>query len=335
MKSEKYISIIIPNYNGAATIEKCLEAAFSSRYKNYEVVVVDDCSTDDSIETIKRFPCKLIQLDRRSGASKARNTGAQNSSGEFFFFVDADCILQKDTLSKVNKGLSEDQKRIIGGTYTKVPYDDSFFSTFQSIFINYSETKHKDAPDYIATHAMIIDSKTFKDNGGFREDFFLPILEDVELSHRLRKAGYKLVINPEILVQHIFNFSLFRSLLNAARKSKYWTIYSIRNRDLLADSGTASIELKINILSYFLILLLLLLSLLTGRLAYLIPIPFILGINISVSKELIKAFYKAKGRLFTVAAIFYYTMVYPLGVGLGAFLGTLIYLWLFKIRREF
>lgn len=67
----KYISIVIPNYNMAATIGLCLEAAFCSDYKNFEVIVVDDHSDDDSVEIIKKFPCKLICLEARSGASKA------------------------------------------------------------------------------------------------------------------------------------------------------------------------------------------------------------------------------------------------------------------------
>ena len=83
----KRISVIIPNYNGSSTIGRCLEAAFSSEYDNFEVIVTDDCSTDNSIEIIKEFPCKFISLDKHSGASKARNTGAENSSGKILFLL--------------------------------------------------------------------------------------------------------------------------------------------------------------------------------------------------------------------------------------------------------
>ncbi len=352
MAGERYISIIIPNYNGAGTIGKGLESVFSSNYKNFEVVVVDDSSTDSSVEIIKGFPCRLVGLDKHSGASRARNMGAQNSLGEVLFFTDADCLLQKDTLTLVNKAVEKYKKEdiippnpplvkggvgvgivggiVIGGTYTRVPYDDNFFSAFQSIFINYSEKKHKENPDYVATHAMIMDRRIFEDTGGFHEDFFLPILEDVEFSHRLRRAGYRIVINPEILVRHIFNFSLLKSLQNAARKSMYWTIYSIKNRDLLADSGTASIELKTNVLSYLFISLLSFLYLLSGISVFLIAIPFITGVNLYLNRGLIRAFYETKGLVFTFFAILYYTMVYSIGVSAGAFAGIIIYLWLFK-----
>jgi glycosyltransferase involved in cell wall biosynthesis len=95
------ISVIIPNRNGSTTIGKCLESVFSSSYGNYEVIVVDDCSEDDSVKIITGFPCKLVRLGRRSGAAGARNAGAHEASGEILFFTDADCILEPGTLGAV------------------------------------------------------------------------------------------------------------------------------------------------------------------------------------------------------------------------------------------
>ncbi len=317
------ISVIIPNHNGSATIAKCLEAALASRYEKFEVVVVDDCSEDNSDEIINQFPCKLIRLDKPSGASKARNIGALNSRGDILFFTDADCLLKKDTLSLVARTFSEvAPDLIIGGTYTPIPYDHSFFSVFQSIFINYSETKQPRDPDYIATHAMAIDAVVFKKMGGFSENF-LPILEDVELSHRLRRSGYRLIMNPHILVQHIFNFSLIGSLHNAIRKSMYWTMYSINNRDLLADSGTASLELKINVASQLVNLVLLVLWILFRKSVFIYPIPLIFAFNISINAKLIRAFYTATGFIFACLSLIYYTLIYSSAVIVGAFAGVL------------
>ncbi len=341
--TNRRISVIIPNYNGSSTIKKCLEAVFSSEYDNFEVIVVDDCSTDNSVEIIKSFPCRLIALDKNSGASKARNAGAKEGSGEIFFFIDSDCIVQKDTLAAVNKAFAEyspphpplgkgglegggvEYEVVIGGTYTKIPYDDSFFSAFQSIFINYSETK-KEAPDYIATHAMAIDPVLFKKTGGFPEDF-LPILEDVEFSHRLSRLGIKLIMHPEILVQHIFNFTLIKSLRNAFRKSLWWTIYSLKNKDVFKDSGTASVELKINVTACFLNILLALISALAKNALFLTVIPFIFAFNLYFSRKLISAFYNTKGFLFSILATLYYTLGYPLAVGAGAITGILKHTW--------
>jgi glycosyltransferase involved in cell wall biosynthesis len=321
----KRVSVIIPNYNGSATIGKCLDAACASDHGNFEVIVVDDGSTDDSVEIIKKFPCTLIRMNTHSGASKTRNNGAQNSRGKILFFTDADCILQKDTLRIADRTFKNDKNTVIGGSYTRIPYDDTFFSTFQSIFVNYSETSHEN-PDYIATHAMVIDADLFRRSGGFPE-VFMPIIEDVEFSHRLRRSGCRLAMNPEMLVRHIFNFTFLKSLRNAFRKSMYWTAYSLFNKDLLKDSGTASIELKVNATSFLLNIFLLVLYFYHGSSLFLLIALILLSVNILVSSGLFKAFYETKGLLFSLFAACYYLFVYPVPVGIGALSGIAKFIW--------
>jgi glycosyltransferase involved in cell wall biosynthesis len=313
------ISVIVPNHNGEKTIGRCLDAAFASKYTNFEVIVVDDCSSDSSTTIIEKYPCRLIRLPEHGGASKARNAGAQNSRGEVLFFIDADCLLQPDTLIKAASAyLNNGPEVIIGGTYTWLPFDQNFFSIFQSIFIHYSETKNIQNPDYIATHAMLIGADIFTISGGFSEDF-MPILEDVEFSHRLKRMGYRLRMDPGVLVQHIFNFTLTKSLRNGIRKTKYWSIYSLKNKDLLSDSGTASQEFKFNVLSCFANLVLLLLGLLLNNWTILVPILLLYGANLYLNRHLIGAFHKIHGPHFAISAVLYYTFLYPFAVGIGAF----------------
>ncbi len=316
-----FISVIIPNHNGEKTIGPCLDAAFSSQYNDFEVIVVDDCSTDDSVTIIKSFPCRLIPLTEHGGASRARNTGAWNSNGELLFFIDGDCLLQPDTLAKAAAAFRKEEPGVvIGGTYTLLPYDQNFYSIFQSVYIHYSETKNLENPDYLATHAMLIPKELFQKSGGFNEEF-MPILEDVEFCHRLKKKGIRLRMTPEIQVQHIFHFSLARSMRNGIRKSKYWSIYSIKNRDLLADSGTASQEFKFNVLSCFGALFLAIAGLLLQNRLFLLPVPLLLGINLYLNRHLFRAFYRAGGPLFAFPAVLYYTLLYPFAVGIGVFSG--------------
>jgi glycosyltransferase involved in cell wall biosynthesis len=316
-----FISVIIPNHNGGKTIGRCLEAAFASKYSNFEVIVVDDCSSDKSTTIIEKYPCKLVRLSQHGGASTARNIGAQKSAGEMLFFIDGDCLLQSDTLAKAAAAYQkEGPEVIIGGTYTLLPYDLKFFSIFQSVYIHYSETKNTQTPDYVATHAMLIEKELFQKNSGFKEQF-MPILEDVEFSHRLKKKGTRLLMVPEIQVQHIFNFTLAKSMRNGIRKSKYWSIYSIKNRDLLSDSGTASQEFKFNVLSCFINILLVLVGILLKNWAFLLPVLLLFGSNFYLNRHLFRAFYRARGPFFALPALLYYTLAYPFAVGLGVFSG--------------
>lgn len=316
-----FISVVIPNHNGAKTIGTCLEAALASRYGSFEVVVVDDCSTDGSPEIIRKFPCRLITLPGHGGASKARNTGAENARGEVLFFTDADCVVLEDTLSRAARAYRAHPDAVIGGTYTPVPYDQGFFSMFQSVFIHYSETK-KASPDYVATHAMLIRRESFLGCGGFRDDF-LPILEDVELSHRLRRAGARLVMEPGLMVRHIFNYSLASSLRNAVRKSAYWTMYSLKNRDLLTDSGTASLELKATAASWLAGMLLIALYAAGGSPWAIAAFALVAAANIFMNRKFIRALLRAGGPIFALAAFLYYSALYPAAVGAGGLLGAM------------
>jgi GT2 family glycosyltransferase len=319
------LSIIIPNYNGARTIGICLEALMTFRDDSCEIVVVDDCSHDGSVAVIEQYPCKLIRLAKHSGASAARNAGAFGSGGEVLFFIDNDCIITDATLSRVRKDLTEQPADVVvGGTYTTVPHDAGFFSSFQSAFINYFETKNASEPDYLATHALVIRAEAFKEIGGFKEDF-LPILEDVEFSHRLARNGYRLVMDPDLQVRHIFHHSLVRSLRNAFNKTRYWIEYSLANRDLFADSGTASMEIKVNGAAWLVTVIVVVLYLTIGQRSLLAFLPFLWAANIFVNRHLYRAFLKAGGAWFALLAVCYYSFVYPVALWTGFFRGMFQY----------
>ncbi len=324
------ISIIIPNYNGEKTIGRCLDAVFAGSNERREVIVVDDCSEDRSVEIIRKYPCQLIALKNHAGASGARNAGAFSSRGDVLFFIDADCLIQPDTIPVIRKNLSRLAPEVVtGGTYTLVPQDEGFFSLFQSVFVHFFETKKADNPDYLATHALVINAQTFRKTGGFKESF-LPVLEDVEFSHRLRGAGFRLLIDRELQVKHIFNFSFSKSLKNAVRKTRFWIVYSLMNRDLFADSGTASRELKIAGACWMGAVLLALLFALSGLEEFLLPLPVLFGAAVVANRHLFREFRKAGGLRFAMQAALYYVILYPLPVWLGTFRGIVQYLTLEK-----
>lgn len=329
MPRERFISVVIPARNGAATLDRCLRAALAADYGRFEVVVVDDASDDASTAIIRSFPCKHVRLYRRRGVSGARNAGAEAASGELLFFTDADCLLEPDALSVANAAHGGRKELVLGGTYTPLPFDGDFFSAFQSIFIHHFETRSPE-PDYVATHAMVLDAELFRRSGGFRQDRHMglaPSVEDVELSHRLRRAGCRLALEPRLRVRHVFRFSLPRSLGNAIRKARHWTRYSLANRDLLADSGAASRALKANVLAAAL------LACLTGWSAalgsgwpLLAALP-LLALDLALNRGLVAAWFRHRGPVFGVQAALYYLTLYAAAVGIGAAAGTVEFLW--------
>lgn len=317
------ISVVIPVRNGARALDACLQAACQTALPENEVVVVDDGSMDESAAIAARHPCRLVRLERVRGASAARNAGAAAAHGDTLFFTDADCILGPQTLPRAAAALDATGPRVvIGGTYETRPDDPGFFSAFQAVFINYHETRRPDNPDYVATHAMAIRTADFMASGGFNEHF-LPILEDVEFCHRLRRAGYRLRMDPLVLVRHNFGFGLFGSLRNAARKVRYWAHYSLRNRDLFADSGTASRGLKAAGALAWLCWVFVAAAATLRLPALLLPVPLFVLAAILANSGLLRAFHAAGGLLFATAAAGYLVLIYPGAIAFGTAQGLL------------
>jgi len=103
------ISIIIPIYNQADKLAKCLDSILGQSYKNYEVIIINDCSDDNPEKIIKGFENKLKIKSQKSkvnlGAPAARNKGFKESRGEYLFFCDADAVLAPEALGTMLEAL--------------------------------------------------------------------------------------------------------------------------------------------------------------------------------------------------------------------------------------
>lgn len=104
-KADSLVSIIVPNYNSEQYIAECLNSIISQTYTEWEIVIVDDCSNDDSPNIARSYVeqderIKLIALNNNAGSAVARNTGIEASSGRFIAFLDSDDVWLPDKLAK-------------------------------------------------------------------------------------------------------------------------------------------------------------------------------------------------------------------------------------------
>jgi teichuronic acid biosynthesis glycosyltransferase TuaG len=104
-KEENLVSIITPVYNCEKLISETINCVLNQTYKNWEMLLVDDCSTDDSARIVKEFSkkdsrVKYIKLEKNSGAAVARNTALENSNGRFIAYLDSDDLWKSDKLEK-------------------------------------------------------------------------------------------------------------------------------------------------------------------------------------------------------------------------------------------
>lgn len=120
-KKNYKIAIIIPNYNYEHTIEKCLNSILDQTYKNYEIIFVDDCSTDKSVEiatNLLKPPHKVIQLKQKRLNGGARNEGYLYVSNDtdYIYYVDSDdWLIDNNALEKINNKLQSNPEVLFVG----------------------------------------------------------------------------------------------------------------------------------------------------------------------------------------------------------------------------
>jgi len=197
-------SIIIPTYNGAKSINACLESIFQQHVqKQFEVIVVDS-SSDCTPEIIRQhFPLvKLICLKKQTPEGAARNIGIDNARGDIIVMTDQDCIVGKSWLSEIDKKMKSNDYDAIGGSITSFGKDGlwgliSYFVEFNEFMPQAKAKYKKNVPTSNIAYRKHIFSKKIR----FPEDF--PISEDVVLNHTLVNSGRKIFFDPCISVKHI------------------------------------------------------------------------------------------------------------------------------------
>jgi hypothetical protein len=215
------VSIVIANWNGKHYLKHCLSSVFNQSYRDFEVVVVDNNSTDGSVEFIEtNYPqCKLVKADTNLGFACANNLGIQLAKGEYIATLNNDTIVDRLWLEKLiapmiaeptmgmcaSKILFYHTPTIINSTGivitkagTATERDIFTDATEISSYRNYSNT----SPFGPCGCAALYRKKMLDELDGFDADFFA-YLEDVDLAWRARWAGWNCAYVPDAIVYHV------------------------------------------------------------------------------------------------------------------------------------
>src|SRR5690349_757764 len=95
------VSVVIPVYNGASDLDRCLTELNASLDRPSECIVVDDGSTDNSVQVARKYGATVLSTGGRFGPAKARNIGAKAATGSILLFLDADVVVKPDSVSKI------------------------------------------------------------------------------------------------------------------------------------------------------------------------------------------------------------------------------------------
>jgi glycosyltransferase involved in cell wall biosynthesis len=224
------ISVIIPAYNAEATLGSCLRAIKDQQGlvygEDYEVIVVDDGSTDSTGEVAAREGVMVIQQDK-AGPAAARNNGAKSARGEILVFTDSDCVPAHDWLEILVKPLEDDQVTGVKGTY--LTSQKEVIARFVQLEYESKYHRMQKLPrlDSIDTNSAAYRRDVFIQNGGFDTSFPGPSVEDQELSFRLSQKGYLLTIATSAKIYHCHDRNL-GEYFKRKFLIGYWKVHSLR-----------------------------------------------------------------------------------------------------------
>lgn len=239
--SNPALSVIIPVYKDAKNLQKCLEGIMRSHTRNFECIVVDDGSADETT-TAEQFPIKIIPLPVKRGPAHARNAGADVARGDILFFIDSDVVVHPDTLSKVLQTFENyPQIDAVFGSYDDKPEHNGFISQYKNLFHHYVHQTAREQASTFWTGCGAIKKHVFQELAGFNERYGQPAMEDIEFGVRLCKNGNKILLNKDIQVTHLKKWTFWNLVkTDVFARAVPWTYVIFKNKNFPDDLNLKS-----------------------------------------------------------------------------------------------
>jgi GT2 family glycosyltransferase len=242
------LSVVVPVRNGGRDFERCLLRLRDSFLTDYELIVVDDGSTDDSADLAARAGATVFRHPTPLGPAAARNWGARVAKAPLIFFLDADVAVHPRTLGlalarfEIDRGLSA-----LFGSYDASPAAPGIVSQYRNLLHHFVHQQGTFEQGIRAAHTFwtgcgLIRRDVFLSFGGFDPGLYpRPAIEDIELGYRLTRAGHRIVLARDVLATHMKRWTL-REMVRTDIFSRGvpWTI-------LLKRTGTIETDLNVKL----------------------------------------------------------------------------------------
>lgn len=305
MNKQPFISVIIPVHNGEKFLPGCLDALLANSYRERELIVVDDCSTDRSVNISREKGALVFATPRQSGPGAARNLGAQKARGEVLLFIDADVVVKPDTLERVAADFM-DQPEIaaVFGSYDDEPGEKNFISQYKNLFHRFVHQQARSQAETFWAGCGAVRRDAFMSLNGFdAERYPRPAIEDIELGYRLRRNGYHILLDKELQAKHLKRWNL-RSMLHADIfcRAVPWSMLIFESKGMVND---LNLQTSDRVSAGLLGLSLLLLPFSVFRPQLLLLVIALLATIAVINHKFYRFFFRRKGLAFAI-------LVFPL-----------------------
>ncbi len=202
-------TVIVPVYNDVDNLNQCLAALAESIYDRFNVLVIDDGSTEAIEPLVDRFGYRYFRIDGPGGPARARNRGVEQIETEFVVFIDADVCVHPDTIERfMHKFAGDPDLAAVIGTYDDTPADPGFLSQYRNMFHHYTHCQSTGPITTFWSGCGAMRRDVFIKYGGFDEQRYRrPAIEDIELGTWIAADGGRIVLDQTIQCKHLKRWS--------------------------------------------------------------------------------------------------------------------------------
>lgn len=315
------VSVIVPAYNSGADLGECLTALRAATDAPFEIVVVDDASTDDTAAVAVAAGARVIRCDVNGGPAAARNRGAAAARGDVLLFIDSDVAIAPDVVTRVRRTLAPGTDvAAVFGSYDTAPRAPGVVSRWRNLLHHYVHQHGAAEAFTFWAGCGAIRKAAFDAVGGFDPRPSWHFIEDIDLGYRLRYAGFRIRLEKEMQATHLKRWTLAGMLrTDLFYRAAPWT-------RLMRRSATAPADLNLSLgqrASVALLGVALLCSALALRWPALAAVATVAFVGIVVLNRALYAFlYRQRGLTFALACIPLHVLYFVCS-GAGFVYGTL------------
>jgi len=296
------LSIVIPAYQAANVLPACLHGIRESVKPPYEIIIVDDHSTDSTSAIARDSGARCLRMETQVGPAAARNTGAQNASGDILLFIDSDVVIRPDTLSRIAAHFDDACIAAVFGSYDDEPAEPNFVSQYKNLQHHFvHQNGYGDAATFWAGCGAVR-REIFLEAGGFDgAKYRQPSIEDIEFGYRLRAKGYRVVLDKELCVKHLKRWT-FRSHIRTEifNRAIPWSKLIFENGDIVRDLNLTTSHRVSAALVCVLIVSILLLAV---HYLFILPIVACLFGVLALNRPLYRFFWNRRGLGFALKSL--------------------------------
>lgn len=258
------VSVVIPIYNVEMYIEECLISVANQTYKNLEIICVDDCGQDGSMKIVEQYAkidkrIKIVKHEKNLGYCPAVNTGIENATGEYIFFVESDDFIESDCIETVTKKLIETRLNYVIFKIDRLELDGKrysyhgwakYYASLPEGYLTIGPENMNDFPYFYWNKGykreFILQEKVKWQNGGIYEDqeFFYRVTTNSPETYIIDKSMYIYRIRESSLMGQCFGkikkvedlFNVMQRIVNYLHENNLFNKYKCTIPHLIYDN---------------------------------------------------------------------------------------------------